>query len=280
MDNQIHALAQDRMGAIWVASETGLQQLDPGRGAALRRFTQENSPFSNMGRAVLHAGAEQGLWLGSLGASYFDGDQWTSYTVADGLAGTLVQAIASDSQGRIWFGTEAGLSIWNSSIFFNLTRENGLPSDQIAALLADGDTMWIAADGGGLFRFEQNQLQVFTPENAELPSSSIVALVSGAEGVLLLGDDQGLARFAEGQATPIRELTGYAVTALATTSTGEIWVGTRSDGLFYFDGSQWTEPPGSDQPPVGSISTLLVANDGSVWIGTDTGGLMRYTKPE
>jgi ligand-binding sensor domain-containing protein len=280
MDNQIHALAQDRTGAIWVASQTGLQQVDPQSGVAVRRFTQENSPFSNMARAVLHAGAAQGLWLGGLGASYFDGDKWSSYSVADGLAGTLVRAIASDSQGRTWFGTETGLSIWNGSIFFNLTRENGLPSDRIAALLANGDTMWIAADGGGLFRFEQNQLQLFTPENADLPSASIAVLASEPDGALLLGDAQGLARFAQGQATPIRELTGYAVTALATTAKGEIWVGARGDGLFYYNGSQWTEPPGSDQPPIGTISALLVADDGSVWIGTNTGGLIRYIKPE
>lgn len=276
LGNSVHALAQGGDGAIWIASEAGLQRTDAATGAMLSQFTQDNADLSSLETEVLHPAAEGGMWFGALGASYFNGFSWKNYTMADGLAGSLIRAIATDSQGRTWFGTESGLSIWNGSTFFNLTRENGLPSDNISALLASGDVMWIGAMGGGLFRFEKNQLQLFNTQNSNLPSDTITTIAQDRTGALLVGHIGGLAYFDEGDATPIEELDGYAVTAIATTPDDAIWVGTSGDGLFYFDGEQWTRPPGDVQPPSPSISAILVDEQGSVWIGARAGGLIRY----
>jgi ligand-binding sensor domain-containing protein len=63
--------------------------------------------------------------------------------------------------------------------------------------------------------------------------------------------------------------------AIAQTTDGYIWVGTR-DGLFRFDGMQfvrWSSPSG-DKLPSSFVSSLIGAQDGSLWIGTD-GGLAR-----
>jgi ligand-binding sensor domain-containing protein len=168
------------------------------------------------------------------------------------------------------------LSIWNGSAFFNLTRENGLPSDNIAALLVDGDIMWIGAVGGGLFRFERNQLQLFNTQNSGLPSDSITALAKDADGALLIGHNRGLVRFRNGQVTSVNELAGYAITTIAPTPDGKLWVGTNGDGLFYFDGETWTQPPGDVKPPSPSITAILVDDRGSVWIGARSGGVIRY----
>lgn len=273
--NEIHSLAEAADGSLWVATERGIQAFDPATGTVVRQFTRDNSTLSSATREVLHAAPEGGIWFGAVGVSYFNGFSWRSYTTADGLAGSLVQTIATDSQGRIWFGTESGLSIWNGSAFFNLTRENGLPDDNIVALLADDEVMWISAAGGGLFRFERNQLQLFSAENSSLPANPI-AVIAKTGDALLLGHSRGLSRFDDGDVTPISALSGYGVSAIATAPDGVIWVGTNGDGLFYFDGEQWTEPPAAVRPPSPQITNILIGADGSVWIGARSGGLIRY----
>ena len=276
LGNEIHSLTQDNDGNVWIATERGIQAINPATDGVVRQFTRDESSLSSSTKEVLHASPDGGIWFGALGVSYFNGFSWTSYTIAEGLAGSLVQAIATDSQGRTWFGTESGLSIWNGSTFFNLTRENGLPSDNIIALRADGDTMWISAAGGGLFRFEKNQIQLFSPENSELPAGVISALAVAGDGGLLVGHSRGLARFHDGEVTPVDELTGVVVHTIATTADGKIWVGSNGDGVFYFDGANWGAPPGNVAFPAQQITNILVDENGSVWIGARTGGLLRY----
>lgn len=275
--NQVRDLAQDAGGSLWIATEAGIQRLELAAGGGSQIFAVENSGLTSVESEVLHPAPQTGIWLGALGASYFNGSTWQSYTNADGLAGSLVQTIATDNQGRTWFGTEFGLSIWNGSAFFNLTRENGLPSDNISALLADGATMWIGTSGGGLLRFEKNQIRLFNAEKVGLPSDTITALAQTPDGALLVGTTRGLARFSEETATPIKELSDQIITALALADDEQIWVGTRDSGLFYFDGQGWAQPPGAIQPPAQHVTAILVDQQGSVWIGARSGGLVRYS---
>jgi ligand-binding sensor domain-containing protein len=196
--------------------------------------------------------------------------------MADGLAGTDVQAITSDSQDRTWLGTKTGLSIWTGATFFNLTSENGLPSDDITALQADDDVVWIGTRDGGLLRFQDNQLQVFNSANADLPSDTITVLAIHSDGSMLLGTDRGLARFSDNQLIPIEELGDIDIRALATTPGGEIWIASSENQLYQFDGTDWIEFTDSDEMPSSPITALLVDKTGALWIGSEQGGLVRY----
>ena len=46
--------------------------------------------------------------------------------------------------------------------------------------------MWIGSAGGGLYRFERNQLQVLNSDNVNLPSDTVTALVLADDGSLLV----------------------------------------------------------------------------------------------
>ncbi|MEZ4869863.1 MAG: two-component regulator propeller domain-containing protein [Caldilineaceae bacterium] len=278
--NQIYALAQDQQGFIWVATNGGLQQINPVDITQAQLFTPANSPFPVDAIKVLLPAATGGVWLGGEGAAYFDGHTWANYTANSGVASSglvadSVQAIAIDTQARAWFGTHAGLSIWNGDSFFNLTRADRLPSENITALLVDGSTVWIGSDAG-LLRYEKGQFQLFTTSNLALPSEQITALALGPDGTLWIGTKEGLASWQDNQLTVVDVTQGEPITAIATTATGEIWVGTDQRGLHYFDGRNWVAPPAEIRPQARAISALLVDRQGTLWIGSTTGGLLRY----
>jgi ligand-binding sensor domain-containing protein len=258
-----------------VAALGGAARLDSADAAEVVVYTPANSPLPAIDVRVVQPDRIGGLWLGGEGVSFYDGSTWTNFTTDDGLAGSAVRAIAADDQNRIWIGTTTGLSIWTGSEFFNLTTANGLPSDDISALQDDGEVIWIGTRGGGLLRFQENQLQLFNRANSALPSDTITALTLDADGHLLIGSDQGLARFVTDTLTIDAGLEGSTINALAASPVGEAWAATP-DGLQRFDGVEWSPYPTPQVQP-SEITALLVDDAGDLWIGAARGGLVRYT---
>lgn len=276
VSNHVRAFAQDTLGFLWLATDTGLYQMETAADRIVQRFTSANTTFPVAEITTLYAAPGGGLWVGGgKGAAYFDGVQWQHYTKADGLAADRVQAIAGDAQKRIWFGTSEGLSIWNGQSFFTLTRADRLPSNNILTLLADDAAMWIGSDAG-LLHFEDNRFQVYTTATTELVSNRITALAKERDGAILVGTDQGLARWADKTIRTLPETEDYPVLAIGLSAPNRIWLGTDGQGVLYFDGSQWTPLPDATAPPDQQVGAIAVDGQGSVWIAGVQGGVLRY----
>jgi len=77
-------------------------------------------------------------------------DNWTVFTTArGGLVHNYVQAITDDQDGKIWFGTQGGISVFDGNTFTNYTTANGLSSNNILCLTVDNaGVVWIGTDAG------------------------------------------------------------------------------------------------------------------------------------
>ena len=76
-------------------------------------------------------------------------DNWTVYTTDDGLVHDFVQTITGDKNGKIWFGTKAGVSVFDGSSWISYTTDNGLASNNILSIATDHDgIVWIGTDTG------------------------------------------------------------------------------------------------------------------------------------
>lgn len=273
--NTVRDIKQAPDGAIWLAGSGGASRFVPGSDTPVQSYTPANSPLPSTNvHAVLPT--ETGVWFGTEAVTFYDGVTWTSYGAEEGLTGTMVQAMTADAQNRIWLGTNAGLSIWTGSTFFNLTSSNGLPSEDITVLQRDGEAVWIGTRSGGLLRFQDNQLQLFNQGNSNLPGDAIYALARTPAGDLLIATNQGLARYAENQLSVYDELAGQAITALAVAPSGEVWVATDANELLYFNGVEWNSAP-TELLPAPQIGALMVDEEGTLWIGTTQGGVARYS---
>lgn len=76
-------------------------------------------------------------------------EDWTVFNKENGLIDEFVQTIAYDKKGNLWFGTKAGVSVFNGSNWKSFTAKDGLCSDNILSIVTDANgTVWLGTDNG------------------------------------------------------------------------------------------------------------------------------------
>ena len=172
----VYGIAVDSQDRVWFGTEGGVSRYDgrewvswthvDGLGAANEdgRPPSKNTGLGTRERhdlGVLSGGvatynpsyvfsvlvdSEDALWAGTWGGglSRFDGRTWINYTESDGLAGNIVYALAQDSQGILWAGTNKGLSRFDGQSWKTYGRHEGLGNlDVYAVAVADNGDVWL-----------------------------------------------------------------------------------------------------------------------------------------
>ena len=220
-------------------------------------------------------------------------------TMRDGLSMSTVNSILQDSQGYVWFATEAGLNRYDGYAIRQYHRErgndHGLASDYIWSMAEDahGD-IWLATDGGGVARWQRatDKFQQFRHDASQprsLASDAVRALLIDAQGRIWAGTkDQGLDMLDPdtGQARHFRHIEGdlyslpaNAIGALYSDRSGRMWVGTDG-GLSRYDPSIDGFISYGAVLSAANLSDLRVRaihedHAGALWVGTVSGGLVR-----
>ena len=174
--------------------------------------------------------------------------RFNRHSVEDGLPQSVVQAIAQDSRGFIWLGTQGGLSRFDGYEFVNHFNEpdaaDSLSNDWIWALhvAADG-ALWVGTENG-LNRFDTVTGRVVrfhhNPDNPASPGGDRIRVLAGdPTGWLWIGDDGGITRMDTHTETFERivadGLQDQRVRALLLDPGGFLWIGTDGGGLLKFD---------------------------------------------
>jgi ligand-binding sensor domain-containing protein len=85
-------------------------------------------------------------------------DNWTVYTKAEGLVNDAVQAIAEDSNGKLWLGTQGGISTFDGTTWTSYTTADGLASNNILSVAVDKKgVVWFGTDNG-VISFNNGQI--------------------------------------------------------------------------------------------------------------------------
>ncbi len=260
----VDAIAQDRTGFMWFATEDGLDRYDGYRFVVYRSRPGDPTSLSHSELKALLVDRSGALWVGTFegGLDRLDPerDLVTVYRhdPADpsSLAGNTVRALLEARDGAIWVGTQgAGLDRLDPATgrFTHFRHDPADPSslghDDVRALLEDGQGgIWVGTHGGGLDRLD--------------PASGRCA------------------HFRHDPARPA-SLADDLVLALLESSTGELWVGTYGGGLDRLDRATGgfahhrhdRRDPGS--LPSNHVRALAEDHLGALWVGTDGGGLAR-----
>ena len=82
-----------------------------------------------------------------------------SYTIADGLPSNTIYAIAQDSLGYIWLGTNKGLSRFDGTEFLNFSPDDGLADTEILKFFKDSkERIWYYTLNGRIGYIENGRL--------------------------------------------------------------------------------------------------------------------------
>lgn len=183
---------------------------------------------------TLHVAPDDRIWVGThrSGAVAFDGQVWQHFTKAQGLGGEIVDAITTDHDGTLWFGTSreefdvvgAGLTRFDGQTAQTFTMADGLADNRIAALAVDeANDIWIAHPFSGVSHKSGSGWATYSTEDG---------LLSNRTKTIIAHD-------------------------------GDIWVGygtqgsTPVSGISRFDGSAWTSYGAADGLP-GNVRDLTI----------------------
>ncbi len=210
-----------------------------------------------------------------------------------GLPEASVSSIVQDRAGFMWLGTGDGLARYDGQRFVVFRHEPKDPSSLAASyvkslLIARDGRLWVGTDGGGVCRYRDadSRFDCFRPSSAPgaLQSGTIMAMSEARDArlwVATLGGGLALLDPASGKVRTYADEDGLpaAVTAVAVSGDGTVWVGTNS-GLFRLDEKrQWFEPllQNHTELATATVSALRIDEKGDLWIGTDGRGLARYS---
>ncbi|MES2152374.1 MAG: diguanylate cyclase [Pseudomonadota bacterium] len=202
---------------------------------------------------------------------------------------SAVSALAQDSQGFIWIGTQNGVYRHDGQRSLIFHHEPGdprsLPGDYVGALLNDAHgRLWLGTNGG-LARFdpETESFTRFAPAPG-VAGELVGSIADDGKDGLWLGTRHGLnhvdsasGRFLRHVHDPARatSLASDQVGALARDAHGGLWLSVGTAGLDYlapgsavFEHFDLNQGPG---PRVASVSALQFDASEQLWIGTDRG---------
>jgi len=309
--SSVMAIAQDRTGFMWFATENGLDRYD---GFTFRNYRRQRrgaqSLSSNFARDMDFAD-DGSLWIATDGGGV---SRWMPATDSfvtwshdpldmSTLASDNVRTILTDPRGYVWIGTrDAGLDrldVTTGSIIHYAhapDAENTISDNDIHALaLTDGGILWIGTRAG-LNRLDNDSGQIrhyrASAENtAGLEDDWVRSLLIDHEGTLWVGTNAGgLARF-DAETETFRHfrhapddfngLSSDRIETLFEDDARRLWIGTdsglsllhRATGEFV---SYRHDPADPTSLSGNSVFSIFQDRGGILWVGTQTEGLNKW----
>jgi ligand-binding sensor domain-containing protein len=220
----------------------------------------------------------------------YDGKGFTQYTIRNGLDSNTVWSILEDRQGRIWFGTDSGLSRWDgkgirsvpmpralgSPAFSKSFSTQTLPAQPaVWSMLEDKrKTIWFGTSAG-VFCCEDEVICPFLEKDTVWNASGLHLkmvddILEDRQGNIWLASGmppgmEGLCRFDGTSLIRFNPGGEQWIRSLVEDRKGILWLGTRHKGVWRYDGatfSRFSEQEGLGMP-------LLVDRSGNIWFSGD-----------
>jgi len=264
---RVHALLEDRLGSLWIASMDGLF-----------RYQDRLRPVPGLeevqvGEALaLLEDAEHDIWVGLQSGGLLRLRQ-TAVTVIGkeaGLRSENVLSVTGDDSGTLWAGTDgAGLAqLRDGRVVARFDQATGLPGNTVTTVILDGRSgAYVGLAERGVLHVKDGRASR-PPELEALAEQSVYALLQDDRKRLWMGThDQGVYWLNEDRLEHIA-LPGERVFALEKRRAGGIWVGTSKGLALVHDGSVKKRHLAGT-----SVLTLHEDASGILWIGTGGSGL-------
>ena len=208
----------------------------------------------------------------------------------NGLSHNYVNTIFKDSRGFLWFGTFDGLNLYNGNTckkyLYTKTEGSTYQNKLIHSIYEDRDGyLWIGTNGYQVYTFnhtnEEFEIHAL-PVNDGLANTTtchIYKILQDNDGVMWFGTSIGLF-YLKPDSDKIESFVKWnehysiAVETLISDKFGNLWIGTKGEGLFKITNDFILKIQlGVDFK---YVTDLHLDNDDNLWIATAGNGLLLY----
>jgi len=221
------------------------------------------------------------LWAATFGGgvSTFDGDVWTSYTTKNGLYADKVTAVAIAPNGDVWCAhpvPDCGISRFDGESWIVYTpNEIGVTSCNFMNMAFDpDDSLWISGSNV-VVQYDGETWTNFSSESGlKIPLALYIDI--GSDGRVWILGGSGVSCYdgnswTHHSADDIGAKEIKEIAPLAVDHENIVWLGLIDEGVFRFDGVNWTKFAPNGAPILNNVFSIVVAPDGSLWFGTENG---------
>jgi ligand-binding sensor domain-containing protein/serine phosphatase RsbU (regulator of sigma subunit) len=287
----LFAVTCDREGNMWFGTS----------GAGVSKLSNET--FFNLGVAdslprdyitAIFKDSGRNMWVGVQGSGVVrinEGLHVTAtycpdlnkITQTKSVAGTIIQCMLEDDRGRLWFGTNNGLSVFDGKTFQNYSSTDGLTDNKIYFIArgTKGRT-WIGTKSGLCFHDSSCGDHSKTPFAASFPeinnlldkdNRGIPSICVTKSGAVWFASEKGVFCLRNGEIKMFdarNHFTDRKVSAILEDDSGALWFGT-DEGLFLLKGSTFVKVDENAGLCSNKIYLLIFDTQGRLWIGTNKG---------
>jgi diguanylate cyclase (GGDEF)-like protein len=276
----VTAMLADHDGNLWVGSNAGLARF---RHGALTEFVPDTQPraFPQVTSAL--EDHEGNLWLGSqLNGIARLWNGWTQrYSTGEGLHDPIVWSLSpgvspqGQPDGRVWVGSNDGLSLFEHGHFSLVVPGKALPHPQAYNVLAEADQVWIGTRRG-LAVWRNGRVEI-RPELAPMASAQINGIVRDRDGSVWFPTSDGLFHLVDGHLQRFGQPQGLQdprVRVIAFDHDRHLLLGTQSGLWELYDGRVHQIPVQAELPTDLDVSAVLPLRDGRLAIGSLAGRVL------
>lgn len=294
--NSIKAMKQDKDGNLLIGTYNGLNIFNP-ENETFKVYNQEGlgrGSLSNYAVEALCVDNAGGVWVGTYsgGINYYH-NQSNSFRFYNTRLSKQVLGIIGpmqESKDGLWIGTEA-----NGIMHFNPTTNlyqyfpciktinpDIFPENNVKSIFAENNKLYVGLFRGKLFEFDTKSRKYIKSYQI---GGAIYAIRRDLNGVLSIGTytSHGLQQLKNGQFIPLdlplrngKTFNVAQITCYDYDKNGGIYIGTRSNGLYYYYNRKVIEfnTLATDNKLSGNkISAIYIDKSQNVWVGTADGGL-------
>lgn len=264
---QIHAVARDAGGQIWLGTSRGLARL--GKDGFEPVHLPEMGAEPNI--SALTACQDGGLWLCSTNywQRKYRAGRWVGVATVISNVQTSLEVLGEDRWGSLCLGRypEGLVTVSEDGTVTRIDSRSGLPGASVVCLLADREgNEWLGLFDGGLVRLQPQRFSILGGSALTTP---VYSICEDHEGSIWVGTSfAGVYRFQGTNLTryEANDLPLTEVWSLFEDSRSNLWIGTSSHGVYQFRDGQFV--PKFDRTAISDrVNAIHEDRTGRIWFG-------------
>ena len=278
----VTSIFEDSQGAMWIGSDGGITRFNEDKFKVYSKTVGVTKlGIAAEARNIIET-EEGNLWIAtkSTGIASKIGDNFTNYTIENGLVSNTRYSVFKDKSGLLWLGSNKGIVTKNGDADFQEFPE--LKGETIWSIhQGEKGEMWFTTDKGASL-YDGTSIQFFGKKDGFV-DDRVRKIVEDKQGNFWFATNKGIFRYNGNTFTKIDDQSGLisnTIYSILITKSGMMWLGTQAGiqridiNEFNSTGKFVTRSYSKEEGFIGvecNSNAIFEDSNGKIWFGTVEG---------